>query len=179
MFDFAKRIWREVRRLFDYTTLKTALGRELTLSQSMVEALESWGGMMDGKAPWCVDPVVSLRIESGICREFADAVLVEMESSILNNDRLDAAYQRGLLDLNENLQDGLGFGSFILRPLGADRTEFVTADKFVPVRFDDSGNAGIVKSLHQALHLIVDRFTDFAAEIDIQCHIPGRETAYL
>ena len=50
MFDFAKRIWREVRRLFDYTTLKTALGRELTLSQSMVEALESWGGMMDGKA---------------------------------------------------------------------------------------------------------------------------------
>ena len=40
MFDFAKRIWREVRRLFDYTTLKTALGRELTLSQSMVEALE-------------------------------------------------------------------------------------------------------------------------------------------
>ena len=108
MFDFAKRIWREVRRLFDYTTLKTALGRELTLSQSMVEALESWGGMMDGKAPWCVDPVVSLRIESAICREFADAVLVEMESSILNNDRLDAAYQRGLLDLNENLQDGLG-----------------------------------------------------------------------
>ena len=99
MFDFAKRIWREVRRLFDYTTLKTALGRELTLSQSMVEALESWGGMMDGKAPWCVDPVVSLRIESGICREFADAVLVEMESSILNNDRLDAAYQKGLLDL--------------------------------------------------------------------------------
>ena len=139
MFDFAKRIWREVRRLFDYTTLKTVLGRELTLSQSMVEALESWGGMMDGKAPWCVDPVVSLRIESGICREFSDAVLVEMESSILNNDRLDAAYQRGLLDLNENLQDGLGFGSFILRPLGADRTEFVTADKFVPVRFDDSG----------------------------------------
>ena len=46
MFDFAKRIWREVRRLFDYTTLKTALGRELTLSQSMVEALESWGGMI-------------------------------------------------------------------------------------------------------------------------------------
>ena len=34
-------------------------------------------------------------------------------------------------------------------------------------RFDDSGNADIVKSLHQALHLIVDRFTDFAAEIDI------------
>ncbi len=58
MFDFAKRIWREVRRLFDYTTLKTALGRELTLSQSMVEALESWGGMMDGRhrgawTRWC------------------------------------------------------------------------------------------------------------------------------
>lgn len=139
MFDFIKRIWREVRKMFDYSTLKTVLGRDLTLSQTMIEALENWRAMLDGHAPWCVEPVVSLRIETGICREFADAVLVEMESAILNNERLDAAYQRGITNLNENLQDGLGLGSFILRPLGADKTEFVTADKFIPIKFDDTG----------------------------------------
>lgn len=139
MFDFIKRMWNGVRKMFDYTTLKAALGRDPALSRRMIEALEEWGAMLRGHAYWCVDPVVSLKIEAGICREFADAALVEMDSAILNSDRLDAVYQRGLSDLNENLQDGLGLGSFILRPLGPDKTEFVSADKFIPIRFNDEG----------------------------------------
>ena len=47
--------------------------------------------------------------------------------------------QNGAADLNENLQDGLALGSFVLRPLGADRAEYVAADKLIPVSFDDSG----------------------------------------
>lgn len=140
MFDLIKRIWNGVRKMFDYATLKTALGCDLALSQGMIEALEGWSASMRGHAPWCADPVVSLRIEAGICREFADSALAEMDSAILNNDRLDTAYQRGISDLNENLQDGLGLGSFILRPLGPDKTEFVAADKFIPIRFDDTGH---------------------------------------
>lgn len=139
MLDFIKRIWRGVTRMFDYTTLKTILGSDLTLSQPMIESIEKWKDMLDGKAYWIREPIVSLRIERGICREFADAVLVEMETSITNNEKLDASYQRSIAELNENLQDGLGLGSFILRPLSADKAEFVTADRFIPIRFDDSG----------------------------------------
>lgn len=140
MFELAKRIWKGMRKMHDYITLKTVLGRDMCLSQQMIESLEAWQAMLSGKAPWIEPPVVSLRIEAGICREFADACLVELESSILNNERLDASYQRGLESLNENLQAGLGLGSFILRPLDAGRTELVTPDKFIPVKFDDAGH---------------------------------------
>ena len=39
----------------------------------------------------------------------------------------------------QNLQDGLGLGSFILKPLGNGKSEFVPADKFIPIQFDDDG----------------------------------------
>lgn len=147
MFELAKRIWKGMRKMYDYMTLKTVLGRDLNLSQPMIEALEAWHDMLSGRAPWVADPVVSLRIEAGICREFADACLVELKSSILNNERLDESYQRGLESLHENLQEGLGLGSFILRPLSADKTEFVAADKFIPIKFDDAGRPADVAFL--------------------------------
>jgi len=74
--------------VFDYTTLKTVVGQNVTLSQDMIEAIDGWNNMLNGRAPWITDPVISLRIEQGICREFADAVLVEMETSI-SNERLN------------------------------------------------------------------------------------------
>lgn len=65
-------------------------------------------------------------------------VLSEMETSV-SSEKLDKIYQKCLTGLNENLQDGLGLGSFILKPLGGDKAEFVTADKFVPISFGDDG----------------------------------------
>ena len=104
----------------------------------MIDAINEWKRMLDGEADWTGDHVESLGIEKGICREFADIVLVEMETSI-SNDRLDRIYQKRIASLNENLQHGLGLGSFILKPLGGELAEFVTADKFVPISFSDDG----------------------------------------
>ena len=98
--------------MFGYTTLKDIAGRDIALSESMINAIEEWQAMMAGAAKWTADPVKSLRIEEGICREFADAVLVEMETSI-SNERLDKIYQKGIIELNENFQDGIGLGSLI------------------------------------------------------------------
>ena len=139
MFDRFKRLWKGIRKMFDYTTLKGIAEQDIALSKKMIEALDGWKQMLDGNASWIMDPVESLRIESGICREFADAVLVEMDTGIQNNDKLDKVYQHCIAGLNENLQDGLGLGSFVLKPLGPDHAEFVTADKFIPVKFTDEG----------------------------------------
>lgn len=125
--------------MFDYTTVKNVIGSDVALSQTMIDAINEWKKMQNGAADWINEDVKSLRIEHGICREFADAVIVEMEANIQNNDRLDKIFQKSLADLNENLQDGLALGSFVLRPLGADRAEYVAADKLIPVSFDDSG----------------------------------------
>lgn len=131
-------IWKGIRRMFGYTTLKTIVGKDVALSSRMIDAINDWKNMLNGNAEWLTDSIESLRIEQGICREFADVVLSEMETSV-SSEKLDKIYQKCLTGLNENLQDGLGLGSFILKPLGADKAEFVTADKFVPISFGDDG----------------------------------------
>lgn len=125
--------------MFGYTTIKGIVGKDVTLSDQMIDKINEWKSMLDGNADWLTDYVKSLRVEEGICREFADAVLVEMETSI-SNDKLNKAYKKCIASLNEELQDGLGLGSMIIKPLGSDKAEFVTADKFIPIAFDDDKN---------------------------------------
>lgn len=106
MFDGIKRIWRGIRKMFGYTTLKSIVGKDIALSDAMISAIDKWKRMLDGQAEWTTDYIKSLRIEEGICREFADTVLVEMETSI-SNERLDRVYQKSIAMLNENLQSRL------------------------------------------------------------------------
>lgn len=127
-------------RMFGYQQMKNIAGRDITMTQPMIDAINGWKDMIDGRAGWIDEDkgITSLKIEAGICREFADIALGEMEASV-DNDRLNDAFKNAIRDLNENLQDGLALGSFIIKPLGENRSEFVTADKFVPVSFDDEG----------------------------------------
>lgn len=125
--------------MFNYTTLKNIIGKDVALSQPMIDAINKWKKMLGGNADWCGDIVESLKLEEGICREFADSVLVEMEAKILNNDNMDAVLQKSLSDMNKKLQIGLALGAMVLRPLGPDKAEYVAADKFIPISFDDSG----------------------------------------
>lgn len=124
--------------MFGYTTLKNIVGTDITLSQDMIDAINEWKNMISGTADWINDSVESLKIEEGICREFADSVLIEMETSV-DNDKLNAAYQKAIENINAEFQEGLALGSFILKPLGPTLSEFVSADKFIPIRFGDDG----------------------------------------
>lgn len=97
--------------MFNYTTLKSIVGKDVALSQTMIDAINKWKNMLVGKAEWCDNTVESLKLEEGICREFADSVLVEMEAKILNNDSMDKVLQKSLSDINEKLQTGLALGA--------------------------------------------------------------------
>lgn len=125
--------------MFNYTTLKNIIGKDVALSQTMIDAINKWKKMLVGNADWCSDIVESLKLEEGICREFADSVLVEMEAKILNNDKMDRVLQKSLSDMNKKLQTGLALGSMVLRPLGPDAAEYVAADKFIVISFADDG----------------------------------------
>ena len=129
-----------VAQMFTMTTVQRLAGGEVALSEQMVQKINEWNAMFVGKASWCEnsDYITSLRIEQGICREFADVVLNEMEVSV-DNERLDGILQNAIEDLNENLQDGLALGSVIIKPVGTDKAEYITADKFIPIHFDDTG----------------------------------------
>lgn len=138
MFDGFRKLWKGIMRMFGYTTLKNIVGKDIALSDTMIDKINDWKKMMTGQAEWITDYIESLKIEGGICREFADVVLSEMETSI-SIERLDKVYQKAVAGLNEKLQEGLGLGSFILKPIGPDKTEFVSADKFIPISFGDDG----------------------------------------
>lgn len=138
MFEGLKRFWKGFMRMFGYTTLKQIVGKDITLSDNMINAINQWKQMLNGQADWITDSIVSLGIEEGICREFADCVLVEMETN-LSNERLDKIYQKNISSLNENLQEGLALGSFVLKPLGEATAEFISADKIIPISFGDDG----------------------------------------
>lgn len=138
MFEEFKRFWKGFMQMFGYTTLKQIVGKDITLSDKMIDAINEWKQMLNGQADWITDSIVSLGIEEGICREFADCALVEMETS-LSNERLDRIYQKNISNLNENIQEGLALGSFVLKPLGEAAAEFVSADKIIPISFGDDG----------------------------------------
>lgn len=127
-----------IKKMFPAKTLKQVIGHEVAISQQMIERIELWGAMYRGQAPWVDDQVDSLQIEQGICREFSNVCLNEMESSI-SNEKLDKLYQKAIRELNENLQSGIGLGSFCIKPLGGSSVEYVTADRFVPIAFDARG----------------------------------------
>lgn len=138
MFSGIRRFWKGIVKMFGYMTLKQVIGKDIALSDKMIDAINNWKRMLNGEADWITDYITSLGIEEGICREFADCALVEMETSV-SNERLDKIYQKNIVSLNENLQEGLALGSFVLKPLGGTAAEFVPADKIIPISFGDNG----------------------------------------
>lgn len=124
-----------IRKMFPVKTLKQVIGQDVAISQQMIDKIELWGAMYRGQAPWVDDQVDSLQLEQGICREFANVCLNEMESNI-SNEQLDKIYQTAIRNLNENLQSGLGLGSFCIKPLGGNAVEYITANRFIPIAFD-------------------------------------------
>lgn len=160
MFEEFKRFWKGFMQMFGYTTLKQIVGKDITLSDKMIDAINEWKQMLNGQADWITDSIVSLGIEEGICREFADCALVEMETS-LSNERLDRIYQKNISNLNENIQEGLALGSFVLKPLGEAAAEFVSADKIIPISFGDDGKPNDIAFLTVKKVGDVDYFTRF------------------
>lgn len=126
--------------MFTVQSIKKIVGEEIVLTPEMLSRIEAWNSMLQGRADWCErnEYITSLKLEQGICREFADVALNEMEVSV-SNDRLHEMFMAAIEDLNENLQDGIALGSFIIKPLGENKVEYITADKFIPIHFDDSG----------------------------------------
>lgn len=127
-----------MRRMFPAKNIKEALDLDTCVSDEMLSQMNLWGVMYRGYAPWCKDSVVSLRKEKGICQEFANVVLNEMDSKV-SSESLDKIYKEAIRDLNENLQSGLALGSFVIKPLGGNKVEYITADRFIPIEFDARG----------------------------------------
>ena len=124
-----------IGRMFPVKTIKQVVSVPLAISQEMLNKIDLWSNMYRGKAPWVDSQVSSLLIEQGVCREFSNVCLNEMDTSV-SNKQIDEIYQSAIADLNEHLQSGLALGAFCIKPLGGGAVEYVTADHFIPLSFD-------------------------------------------
>lgn len=128
-----------IRKMIPAKNIEKAMNVKSSISNNMISKIEEWKRMYKGGAEWVNnDSVYSLRLEQGIVREFSNIVLNEMSSKV-TNEKLETIYKNSIKTLNENLQSGLALGSFIIKPLGSNKVEYITADNFIPIEFDAQG----------------------------------------
>ena len=121
--------------MFSRSDIKRIAGGNVELTSDMVEVIEFWASMFNGSASWN-NRAPSQGIPEGICREFADIAINEMDAGVDNED-LDELFHVAIKDLNENLQSGLALGSMIIKPMMGGAVEYVPATDFIPVRFNN------------------------------------------
>ena len=128
-----------LEKMFKRDTLKTVVGAKITLSNEMIQKIESWDKMLKGKAEWIGSDIVSMRLEQAICKEFTNVAISEMESGV-SDEILDELYQKAIVRLNEEMQTGLALGAFAIKPLGATgEVEYIPADRIIPIEYNSDG----------------------------------------
>lgn len=130
--NYLKGVWQ---RLFPLKDIKQALGIKPAITDDMLSSIEFWQNCFSGNAPWLNDDVISLRLEQSITREFANITLNEMTASV-SNDKLQKIFETATEDLNSELQSGLATGAMVIKPLGGDKVQYISANAFVPIEFD-------------------------------------------
>lgn len=150
--DFMKGVFR---RLFPIRDIQTALNIKPAISEDMINKIEIWQNCYSGNAPWVKEDVHSLEIEQAIAREFSNIVLNEMSASV-TVPRLNNIFEKAIRDLNINLQEGLATGAFVIKPLGEDKVQYVSANAFIPVEFDCRGR--LLKVIFPEFKKIGDNF---------------------
>ncbi len=133
--DFFKGL---INKMLKRDDIQTVVGKDIMLSSPMYHKINLWNRMYAGQPPWADKNISSMRNEQGICKELANITLNEMTAKVSDED-LNKIFKSATKDLNENLQKGLALGSFIIRPLGGNKVEFTTPDRFIPISFNDEG----------------------------------------
>lgn len=123
----------------------------------MNENILLWSQLYEDKAPWLEEEdLLSYNLASSIASEMARLTTIEMESKITgkvketgketNNKRaiyLDEQYQRVIDNIRIETEYACAKGGLVFKPYvenGKIYVEYVQADKFIPVKFNGSGD---------------------------------------
>lgn len=120
---------------------------DVRLTSQMASAIELWTAMYENHAPWVDrEKTKSAQIPAAIASEIARLVTLEMQSEITGGEAaayLNQEYQRKVLsDLRRYVEYGCAKGGLILKPYMTKTglaVQYVQADSFFPLAFDDSG----------------------------------------
>lgn len=124
--------------MFSASEISENMGVKPAISADMFDSIKLWNDMYSGEAQWLDKDTVSLRLEQGIVREFANITLNEMTASV-SNERLNSLFQSAMRNINEHLQAGLATGAMVIKPISETQVQYIPQSAFVPIEYDSSG----------------------------------------
>lgn len=135
---FLTRLWEAVKKLFTQSKTNGAV-KEMcvkpAINGEMMERLQLWNDMWQGRAYWLKNGVESMHTELDIAKEFANTVTNEMTVTI-SDSTLQEIFNRSVTNLSEELQEGIASGALVIKPLGGNRVQYVSQFDFLPVEYD-------------------------------------------
>ena len=143
-------IREQINKMLSTTSVKQALNINIAISTPMVEALQLWSLMYQNQASWLNTDVKSLQLPAAIASEISRAVTIEMECEISGSPRADYLYLQmvnALKDIRQKVEFGAAKGGLMMKPYPkGDKiiVDFVQADQFYPVAFDENGMTACV-----------------------------------
>lgn len=135
-----------LNKMISQSTIKEALGVDVSISDEMINALRIWGQLYENEAEWIGGNVRSLNLAATIASEIARATTIEMKVEVTGGTRAKFLMEQlgpQLPKIRQMVEYGVAKGGLIMKPYVSDKkvqVDFVQADQFFPVVFDTSGN---------------------------------------
>lgn len=129
------------KNMFDYQKVINDFGLDIQTSKEMLDAINLWSEIFNGRAPWQSKTVKSLHVAKTVCEKVSKAVTIEFKSSC-SDDNIDKVYQRFIRNIRKYTEYGIAKGSMFFKPTfenGRIKVTVIQGDKFIPVKFDDTG----------------------------------------
>lgn len=119
---------------------------DLSYLTAMAGYIELWSAMYEGKSPWLKKNDENCNLPASIAQEIARLVTLELKSECTGSERADYIekyYAKALESLKKYVEYGCAKGSLIFKPYVTANglaVQYIQADCFFPISFDDSGN---------------------------------------
>lgn len=130
-----------INKMFNISDIAKDFNIDISTSDEVMRLIEKCSDIYNHKALWLNEEVKSLNVAKTICEKVAKAVTIEFKSQVKDKD-IDKIYQRFIKNIRINTEYTLAKGGMFFKPFysnGKIKVSCIHADKFIPVKFDSTG----------------------------------------
>ena len=129
------------KNMFDYNKIITDFGLDTETSKEMLDVIQKWSNIFNGNEPWIDKNTISLHVAKTMCEKVAKAVTIEFKSEC-DDKYINNIYQKFLKNKRKYVEYAIGKSCIFFKPSyesGKINITTIQADKFIPIKFDDTG----------------------------------------
>ncbi len=130
-----------INKMFNTSDIAKDFNIDISTNDEIIKLIEKCANIYNHKAPWLNEEVKSLNVAKTICEKVAKAVTIEFKSKV-KDEKIDEIYQRFIKNVRTNTEYALAKGGMFFKPFcsnGRIKVSCIHADKFIPVKFDSTG----------------------------------------